>query len=278
MNKQKVWFVTGASKGLGLALVKELLATGYRVAATSRSKNDLITAVGESQHFLPVETDLTSEVSVAAAVKDTIDRFGRIDIVVNNAGYSQIGTLEELTDTEVRGNFDVNVFGMLNVIRKAVPYLRLQQSGHVFNIASIGGLTGNFPAFGIYCATKFAVAGLTEALAEEMNSFGIRTTLIYPGYFRTGFLSKESVKTPQTPIDAYSSARAIESAHLNEINGNQPNDPEKAAKLMIELSEMKNPPVHFLMGKDAYELAQNKIQLLKETFEEWKDYTISTKF
>ena len=204
MNTKKVWFITGASKGLGLILVKKLLTNGFNVAATSRNKQALINEIGKkNESFLPIEMDLTQNENVKKAIEATIVHFGQIDIIVNNAGYSQIGTLEELTEVEVRNNFNVNVFGSLNVIRNAAQYLRKQQSGHIFNIASIGGYTGNFAGFGIYCSTKFAVAGFTEALAEEMKSFNVNTTLVYPGYFRTNFLSEGSIKTPLKKLASY---------------------------------------------------------------------------
>ena len=174
MDNNKVWLITGASKGLGLALVKKLLALGYCVAATSRNIKKLSEAVGnKDSNFLPLEVDLLNELSVTEAISVTIKKFGKIDVVVNNAGYGLIGTLEELSDEEARKNFDVNVFGSLNVIRKVMPHLRKQKSGTIFNISSIGGFTGNFPGFGIYCATKFAVVGFTESLAAEVKPFGI---------------------------------------------------------------------------------------------------------
>ncbi|GLB52763.1 short-chain dehydrogenase/reductase [Neptunitalea chrysea] len=269
MNTKKVWFITGASKGLGLTLVKKLLLQGFSIAATSRNKNSLINEIGEvSEKFLPIEMDLTKNGNVSKAIETAINHFGRIDVVVNNAGYSQIGTLEELSEEEVENNFKVNVFGSLNVIRNASYYLRKQKSGHIFNIASIGGYTGNFSGFGIYCATKFAVAGFTEALAEEMKPFGVNTTLVYPGYFRTNFLSEGSVQTPTNPIEDYISAREMEQAHLNDINGNQPNDPEKAAEALIALSEKENPPVHFFMGEDAYHYASLKIETIQKAMKE----------
>ncbi|MFD2036713.1 SDR family oxidoreductase [Belliella marina] len=276
METKKVWFVTGASKGLGLTLVKALLADGYCVAATSRTQQGLLDAIGKHSNFLPVEMDITDNEDVAKAVQIACERFGKIDVIVNNAGYSQIGTLEELTDHEARRNFDVNVFGSINVIRNTTPLLRRQKSGHIFNIASVGGLVGSFPAFGIYCSTKFAVAGFTEALAVEMKPFGVHTTLVYPGYFRTDFLAKGSVQTPENPIQEYVAAREMEAAHLNQINGNQPNDPQKAAALFIEISKLENPPTHLLMGEDAYDMLQNKIKILTEESEKWKDYTLST--
>ncbi|GAA4167785.1 SDR family NAD(P)-dependent oxidoreductase [Sphingobacterium ginsenosidimutans] len=278
MKSQKVWFVTGASKGLGLTLVRELLAQDYLVVATSRTKQALEDEIGDHENFLPLEVDITNDTDVNRAVLSAIDYFGRIDVLVNNAGYGQTGALEELSDLETRRNYDVNVFGSLNFIRHITPYFRRQQSGHIFNIASIGGLVGNFPAFGVYCSTKFAVAGFTEALAVEMRPFGVHTTLVYPGYFRTEFLSENSIHTAANPIADYISARETEAAHLQQIHGNQSNDPQRAAVLLIELSTIPNPPFHFLMGEDAYELAKNKINTLTAEIEKWKSYTISTGF
>ncbi|EDM36939.1 short-chain dehydrogenase/reductase SDR [Pedobacter sp. BAL39] len=262
-QNEKVWFVTGASKGLGADLVQRLLAEGYKVAATSRKKQSMVDLIGEHENFLPLTMDVTSNHDVKKAIDQVVDKFGSIDIVVNNAGYSQIGAIEELTDAEVKNNFNVNVFGPLNVIRNAAPYLRKQRAGHIFNIASIGGFVGDFAAFGIYCSTKFAMAGYTEALAVEMQPFGVHTTLVYPGYFRTTFLDKDSVMVPASPIEAYANAREVEAQHLKEINGNQPNDPKKAAEVFIELSKQETPPVHFFMGIDAAALVNSKVRTIE---------------
>ncbi|WP_185286049.1 SDR family NAD(P)-dependent oxidoreductase [Chryseobacterium indologenes] len=277
METKKVWFVTGASKGLGFELVKKLLSEGFQVAATSRSVDSLFSAFGEtSENFLPLGVNITDNNDIKSAITKTVEHFGRIDVVVNNAGYGQIGTLEELTDEEARENYAVNVFGTLNVIRNAMPYLREQKSGNIFNISSVGGYSANFPGWGIYCSTKFAVAGFTEALAEEVKDFGIHATVVYPGYFRTDFLTKDSVKTPANPIQAYEAARNSEQAHLNEINGNQPNDPEKAADVLIRISKEKNPPVHLLLGVGTVEFLNNKIDILKKDAEKWESLTVST--
>src|SRR5690606_37421739 len=200
----------------------------------------------------------------------SIAHFGKIDVVVNNAGYAQIGTIEELTDEEARGNFDVNVFGTLSVIRNVMPYLRNQKSGTIFNISSVGGLFGSFAGWGVYCATKFAVAGFTEALAEEAKEFGVNVSVVYPGYFRTDFLAKGSVKTPKQAIQDYETARQSEQAHLDSINGNQPNDPGKAADVLIAISKEENPPVHLLLGNDAYDILNNKIDIITKDVEQWK--------
>lgn len=277
METKKVWLVTGASKGLGLTLVKKLLDNGYRVAATSRNAKSLVEAIGgESDSFLPLEVSLTDNEDVKTAIQTIISLFGKLDVVVNNAGYGQLGTLEELTDAETRENFDVNVFAPLNVIRNVMPYLRAQKSGNIFNIASVGGLFGSFPGWGVYCATKFAMAGFTEALAEEAKEFGIHATVVYPGYFRTDFLKSSSLKTPHAPIQDYEAARQSEQAHLQDINGNQPNDPEKAADVLIAISEQEKPPVHLLLGSDAYGMLKNKIDIITNDAEQWKEYTVST--
>ncbi|MBK1895801.1 SDR family NAD(P)-dependent oxidoreductase [Chryseobacterium paridis] len=277
METKKVWFITGASKGLGLALAKKLLEKNYYVVATSRNAQSLISEIGEtSEKFLPLEVNLTDNEDVKAAISKSIDHFGQLDVIVNNAGYGQIGTLEELSDKEARANFDINVFGTLNVIRNAMPHLRQQRSGHIFNISSIGGYAGNFPGWGIYCSTKFAVAGLTESLAEEIKDFGVKATVVYPGYFRTDFLSKDSIKTPENVIQEYETARNSEQSHLDEINGNQPNDPEKGAEALISISEEQNPPVHFLLGSGADEFLDNKINTIKGDAEKWESLTLST--
>lgn len=277
MNTKKVWLVTGASKGLGLTLVKKLLNEGFRVAATSRNTQTLIQEIGIiSDVFLPLEVDLTNDQNVKDAIVKSVVHFGQIDVVVNNAGYGQIGTLEELTDEEARSNFDINVFGSLHVIRHVMPYLREQKSGNIFNISSIGGFFAGFAGWGIYCATKFAVAGFTESLAAEAKSFGVKATVVYPGYFRTDFLAKGSVMLAKNPIAAYEEARQSEQTHLNDINGNQPNDPEKAAEVLIAISKEENPPVHLFLGNDAYDMAYNKISVVTNETEQWKSYTLST--
>ncbi|MFY7814376.1 MAG: SDR family NAD(P)-dependent oxidoreductase [Chryseobacterium taeanense] len=277
METKKVWFVTGASKGLGFELVKKLLSGGFKVAATSRTVESLTDAFGEkSDQFLALNMNITDNNDVKTALDKTVEHFGKVDVIVNNAGYGQLGTLEELSDAEARVNFDVNVFGTLNVIRNAMPYLREQKSGNIFNISSVGGYYGGFPGWGVYCSTKFAVAGFTEALAEEAKDFGIHATVVYPGYFRTDFLTKDSVRIPENSIEAYEAARNSEKAHLDEINGNQPNDPVKAADVLIQISKEENPPVHLLLGVGAPEFLNNKIEAITKDAKNWEDLTLST--
>ena len=278
MDTNKVWFVTGASKGLGLALVQTLVARGYKVAATSRKLEHLQEALGAAANFLPLSADIVNEESVATAVAKTFEKFGTIDVVVNNAGYGQLGTLEELTDKESRENFDANVFGTLNVIRAVMPHLRAKKSGHIINISSIAGFLGAFPGWGIYNATKFAIAGLTEALSAEVKSLGIHATIVYPGYFKTNFLLQGSLRLAENPIPDYKEARDLERVHQHDIPGNQPGDPAKAALAFIQLAESENPPLHFFMGSDAVNLAGNKIQLLQSELAENNALSKSTDF
>lgn len=278
MENKKVWFVTGASKGLGLSLVKRLLEGGYKVAATSRSADSLTKAVGSNENFLPLEVDLLSEASVKSAIDKTLNKFGSLDVVVNNAGYGHLGTLEELSDSEVRQNFDVNVFGLLNVIRQAMPHLRAQQSGHILNISSIGGIMGEFPGWGIYCATKFALIGLSESLAAEVKEFGVNVTAICPGYFRTEFLTGGSMVLPQNPIAAYTAARKVEEAHVHSINGNQAGDPDKAADALIQVAASTTPPTVLMLGSDAYNVALNKYNANLANNEAWKHISTSTDY
>jgi NAD(P)-dependent dehydrogenase (short-subunit alcohol dehydrogenase family) len=274
----KTWFITGASKGFGLEFIAQLLAKGHNVAATSRTLTGLTGAAGEHENLLPLEVSLTDEQSVAKAVADTINRFGRIDVVVNNAGFGLFGAVEELSDAEARNNFDVNVFGALNVIRAVMPHLREQKSGHIYNISSIGGFTGGFPGFGIYCATKFAMAGFTEALAVEAKPFNINVTLVLPGYFRTAFLTDDSLAMPKNTLDAYASVRESEALHKQQINNNQPGNPVKGVAEMIKLAEVENPPVYYFLGPDAVGMAEQKMASVQAEIEAFRASSTSTNF
>ena len=277
MENNKVWFVTGASKGLGLALVKKLLNEGYKVAATSRNLSDLTKAVDtQNEQFLPLSVNLTSEDSVQEAVELTVKTFGKIDVIVNNAGYGLLGGIEELSDREARDNFEVNVFGSLNVIRKALPYLRAQKSGHILNVSSIGGFTGAFAGGGIYCATKFAVNGFSETLSAEVAPFGIKVTIVQPGYFRTNFLSAGSLAVPQNQIADYQNVRDTVNFHQNDMDKQQAGDPEKAAEAMISITNEANPPLNLFLSEDAYCLVEKKLDFVQNELATWKDLTLST--
>ena len=277
MGLKKVWFVTGASKGLGLSLVNQLLKAGQSVAATSRNVNELISAVNtNSEKFLPLAVNLADELSVEKAINATVAQFGRIDVVINNAGYGIGGSIEELTDRETKDAFDVNVFGTLNVIRKASLHLRTQRSGHIINIASIAGIVGA-TGWAVYSAAKAAVIALSEVLAEDLKEFGVKVTVVAPGAFRTSFLKEESLMLAENPIDAYQEVRAIHERYLK-MDGTQVGDPEKAAAAMISLASMPNPPIHLLLGKDALQRAIAKTDALTKEYQDWKAITISTDY
>jgi NAD(P)-dependent dehydrogenase (short-subunit alcohol dehydrogenase family) len=277
MTESNVWLITGASKGLGLAVVKRALAHGLRVAATSRDAARLKTEVGAEENvFLPLEVTLKDEASIVSAVRQTKERFGTIDVLVNNAGYAVLGAMEEISDADIRANFDINVFGVMNMMRRVLPVMREQGRGHVINIASISGSLG-MASTAIYSATKAAVILLSESVAEEVADFGISVTALCPGGFRTDFLDKTSARHPEHSIPAYHGVRAA-MEHFARLNGNQGGDPEKAAEVMIELSRMKNPPTRLYIGSDALHGIDHKLRDVAQSVESYRKLSESTNF
>ncbi|MET3501005.1 NAD(P)-dependent dehydrogenase (short-subunit alcohol dehydrogenase family) [Mucilaginibacter rubeus] len=277
MDNNKVWFITGASKGFGLSLVKQLLDAGQLVAATSRNLQELTAAVNiTSNNFLPLQVDLVNDSSVSLALQHTYEAFGRIDVVINNAGYGIGGAIEELSDAETRMAFDVNVFGTLNVIRAAMPYLRKQRSGHIINISSIAGITAN-TGWAIYAGAKYAVIGISEVLAADVKELGIKVTVVAPGAFRTSFLTAGSLSITGNQIDDYTEVRAIHNKYLK-MDGKQAGDPEKAATAIINTVYEENPPLYLLLGGDAYNRALAKLDTLHNEIRQWEDVTCSTDF
>ncbi|MBD1362852.1 SDR family NAD(P)-dependent oxidoreductase [Mucilaginibacter sp. ZT4R22] len=265
MENTKTWFITGASKGFGLSLVKQLLNAGQNVAATSRNITELVKAVGvTAPNFLPLEVELGNEDSVGCAIHQTKAAFGSIDVVINNAGYGVGGSIEELTDRETRDNFEVNVFGTLNVIRMVMPYMRYQQSGHIINVSSIAGFAGA-TGWSVYAATKSSVVGLSEVLAQDVAEFGVKVTVVAPGAFRTSFLTEESLNIAKHTIEGYTAVHATQSRYL-QMDGQQSGDPEKAAAAIIEIGQMENPPLYLLLGEDAYDRAMAKLEKLEREF------------
>jgi len=278
-SNAKVWFITGAARGIGLSLARQALAQGDAVAATSRTLDSLYQALGnDSTQLLALEVDLVSEASVQAAIEKTIATFGRIDRVVNNAGYGQQGTIEALTDVELRRNFDINVFAPLNVLRHALPHLRRQRSGHLFNVASIVGVQGGYAGWGSYVSSKFALAGLTETLAAEVAELGIKATVVYPGPVRTGFLSKNTLVVAQRSIAEYAEAQASLDLHMNGLDGKQAGDPEKVATLILQAANAAKPPVHLFAGKIATMLVEQKMQALRHDLDTWREASDATDF
>ena len=272
------WFVTGTSRGLGLELVRQLLQRGENVTATTRSPERLTAALAgaSTDRLLALGVDLRDEQAVAGAVQRTTERFGALDVVVNNAGYGHLAAVEETTDAEARRMFDVQVFGTWNVLRAALPVLRARRSGHVINVSSILGLTA-FPGWGLYCAGKFALEGLTEALAGEVADLGIRVTAVEPGYFRTDFLSTDSLALPEATADGYEPIRQMTRDHLA-LQGGQLGDPAKGASAIISLVAAGGGPLHQLLGSDALAHAEAKVGALTADIEAGRELAGTTDF
>ncbi|MBN8785714.1 MAG: SDR family NAD(P)-dependent oxidoreductase [Terrimonas sp.] len=274
MENSKVWYITGASKGIGRSLVKQLLAKGHKVAATSRQVSALSDIT--SENFLPLEVDLTDEKSIATSLEKTNNAFGRIDVVVNNAGYGIGGAIEELSEQEINDNFNVNFFAVVKVIQQVLPYLRNQRSGHIINISSIAGFSPGL-GWSIYSAAKFAVTGLSEALANDLKPLRINVTAVLPGWFRTNFAKPDSIAFGEKQIDDYIFLRTAHQK-MNEIDGKQLGNPDKVADVFIELANNQNPPTHLFLGSDAHKRATGKIAQLSQQVEQWKKLSSSTDF
>ena len=258
------WFITGASRGIGLELVRQLLAQGDNVAATTRSTERLTAALGgaaDTSRLLTLTVDLTDEAQVENAVDRAAKRFGRLDVVVNNAGYGFLAAVEETSAKDVRDMLDVQVVGVWNVLRAALPVLREQRAGRVINISSILGLT-TMPGWALYCAGKFALEGLSEALAAEVADFGIKVTVVEPGYFRTSFLTTDSLALPAETSEHYPAVRTMVEDHL-ELQGRQLGDPVKGAAAIIERAGHDDGPLRQLLGSDAHAYATAKVDALR---------------
>lgn len=273
-TKTKVWLVTGTSKGLGLNLTKLLLSEGHKVIATTRNTEALEKEITtNAENLYPVELDLTSDKAVKKAIDKSIENLGKIDVVVNNAGYSLVGSMEEMTDSEFRATMDVNLFGTVNIIRNIMPYMRKQQSGHIINISSNAGYVGIGNAAS-YNAAKFGVIGISEALSQEVKDFGIHVTVVAPGQFRTQFM--DSISYVKNRIDVY----GIDETEKmwSKYSGQQTGDPEKLVKILVKITEMSKPPLHLLLGPDTYALVTQKRKEENAEFEQWKSLSLSTDF
>jgi len=255
----KVWFITGAGRGIGAEIAHAAIAAGDRVVAAARSLAQLTStfaSVDPAQVEL-VELDVAREAQAAAAIEAAVARFGRIDVLVNNAAYGLLGNFEELSPAEIEQQFKVNVFGVMHVLRAALPVLRKQRAGHVVNVSSIAGVTG-FDGASVYCATKYAIEGLSSSLGLELAKFGIKVSTVEPGFFRTDFLDQRSVRYGQKVIDDYAVHGSVENAY-GAYHGKQLGDPAKLAKLVVQLAGMEHPPKHFLAGSDALAMANAAI-------------------
>lgn len=277
-DRPAVWFVTGASRGLGLALVKHLLGRGDQVAATTRSSERLLAALAdvETANLLPLEVSLTDEALVSAAIATATERFGRIDVVVNNAGYGILGAVEDTSTEDIRRMFDVQLIGTWNVIRAVLPQMRAAGSGHIINVSSIVGLLA-FPGWGLYSAAKFAIEGLSESLAAEVAGFGIGVTVVEPGYFDTAFLTEDSLVLTDDASGAYPEIVEMIAAH-KEMPGTQPGDPARAAAAFVTIAQRASGPLHQQLGSDSSGLAESKADSLKADILAGRELALSTDY
>jgi len=269
----KVWMISGCSTGFGRELAKKALVLGHKVGVASRNTDDVQDIVeGYPDTAEALTLDVTKEGEIKSSVKKLIDRFGKIDVLVNNAGIGYFGAIEESEEDEVRRMFEINFFGLANLTKEVLPHMRKQRSGHIVNIASIGGLVG-FPAVGFYNATKFAVDGFSESLARETEHLGIKVTIVAPSGFRTDWAGR-SANNSGTVIDDYAQTAGANKTTMRNNSGRQPGSPAKAAEAIIKAVESNNPPLRLLLGAGALKGARNKIQLLQKDFDAWEETTL----
>ena len=271
----KTWLITGVSRGLGQALAQAALDRGDTVIGTLRDGAvDLDTSVGKL-HVLPL--DIAERGAAEPVVARAFEVGGRIDVVVNNAGYGLLGAIEEATDTEIEHLFEVNVFGPIRLIRAALPRLRAQGSGHILNVTSIAG-RAPMASSGVYAAAKSAMEGLSRSLSQEVGPLGINVTAVAPGGFRTDFLSDHSIRRSSGTGDAYARTVGRALSHLAEIKGKQIGDPARGASAILAAVDAKIPPLHLLLGSDALRRAREREDEVIEEMDRWEDVTRSTDF
>lgn len=276
-SSPRVWFITGTSQGFGHELVRAALQRGDSVIATSRNPQKVAADFSAaSDRLLTVALDLQDSAQISRVVDSAIARFGRIDVLVNNAGHGLLGAVEEASDAEIAKVYETNVFGLIRVTRAILPYLRKQRSGRIVNISSIGGLVG-LAGWGIYNSTKFAIEGLSEALALEVAPLGIDVIIVEPGPFRTDFLGS-SLTTAAAHISDYDQTSGLTRLAAIERHGNQPGDPALAADAIIQAVTSEKPPLHLLLGGFAYERAHQKLEELRIEFNAWEEVTLSSDY
>jgi NAD(P)-dependent dehydrogenase (short-subunit alcohol dehydrogenase family) len=256
----QVWFITGAGRGIGAHIARAALQAGHRVVATGRKLAQLHAAFADiaPESIALVELDVSSEAQAQEAVQAAVERFGRIDVLVNNAGYGQLGYFEEISAGAVERQFATNVFGLMHVLRAALPVMRRQRAGHVFNLSSVGGALG-YEGSSIYCASKFAVEGLSASVALEVARFGIKVTVVEPGFFRTDFLDASSIRYGDQVLDAYADT-GTERVTYEAYNHRQSGDPAKLGAALVRLAAMAEPPRQFLAGSDAVAVIGESLQ------------------
>ncbi len=276
-NETPVWFITGCSTGFGRELARLVTQRGWRVVVTARDIDKVRDLESEGgDNALAVALDVTNPMQVRDAVKQAEERFDRIDVLVNNAGYGYFAAIEEGEDDEVRAMFETNFFGLADMIKAVLPGMRARKSGHIVNISSVGGLVA-FAGTGYYAATKFAVEGLSEALAKEVTSLGIKVTVIEPGPFRTDWAGR-SLKRSATEIADYAETAHARYATTSGYSGKQPGDPMRAAEAIVKAVEAANPPLHLILGRPGLEFARQKLNALEKDIVDWEDVTLGSDF
>lgn len=274
---KRVWMITGASRGMGAEITAAALAQGDAVVATARKSSAITDALGSQPGLLAVNLDVTSESAALQAVKLAIEHFGRVDVLVNNAGYGLAGAVEESSAEEVRSIFDTNVMGLLNVTRAVLPRMRSQRSGHVINMSSLGGYRVG-AGFGVYGSTKFAVEGLSEALHAELTPLGIRVTVVEPGYFRTDFLDSSSAMEARNVIADYAETAGKVRVSARAYSHRQPGDPKRLAQALLTLVSAENPPLRLQLGTDALTRIREKHAFVEQELQTWAALSRSTDF
>ena len=278
ITKDFVWFITGCSKGLGRALAEQALASGYRVVVTARRVADIADLVAKhADAALAVALDVTDARQIEAAIQTAKDRFGAIDVLVNNAGYGYLAAIEEGDDRDVRALFETDLFGPLNLVKAALPDMRMRGRGHIVNISSIGGFV-TFPGVGYYHMAKFALEAMSETLAKEVAPLGIGVTVVAPGAFRTDFRGPESMKQSSMRIDDYAATAGKAREGTVAGHGKQAGDPARGARAIIAAVEAERPPVHLLIGSDALDQFRGKLDQLRHETDAWENATRSTEF
>lgn len=275
--KDKVWLITGCSTGFGRELAQLVLKQGYKAGVASRNTDDVKDIVANyPDTAIALKLDVTKPDEVTSAVKTIKDKFGTIDVLVNNAGIGYFGAIEESEEDEVRRMFEINFWGLAAMTKAVLPIMRVQHSGHILNVASIGGLVG-FPAVGFYNATKFAVDGYSESLSKETAHLGIKVTVIAPSGFRTDWAGR-SANNSKIVIDDYKQSAGANKDAIRGYSGKQPGDPQKAAEAIVKAVESENPPLRLLLGKAALKGARNKLEQLKKDFDTWEETTTGADF
>lgn len=273
----RTWLITGASRGFGTLIAEQALRAGDAVIATARNPQDITDRLGEHPNLLAVRLDVTREEEAHQAVAAGIKRFGRIDVLINNAGFGVLGAVEETSASETERLFATNVFGLLNVTRAVLPHMRAQRSGRVINISSIGGYQA-YVGWGVYGSTKFAVEGISEALHQELAPLGIHATVVEPGFFRTDFLDEQSLIKTALVLPDYDETVGKMRTFAEAANHAQPGDPLKFAEAMLALVNAPNPPQRLALGSDTIARIEAKNRLVAQELAEWNELALSTDF